>query len=84
MFLAKVYVTYKKGVLDPQGSTVKRALGSMGFDTVDDVRVGKYMEIRINEASQAKAEQKLEEMCNRVLTNPVIEDYSYDILEVEK
>lgn len=84
MFLAKVYITYKKGVLDPQGSTVKKALGTMGFDTVEDVRVGKYMEIMLEEKEKDLAEQKVKEMCNKVLTNPVIEEYSYDILEVKK
>ncbi len=84
MFLAKVYITYKKGVLDPQGSTVKKALGTMGFDTIEDVRVGKYMEIMLEEKEKDVAEQKIKEMCDKVLTNPVIEEYSYDILEVRK
>jgi len=84
LFLAKVYVTYKRGVLDPQGSTVKKALGTMGFDTVEDVRVGKYMEIMLEEKEKDLAEQKVKEMCDKVLTNPVIEEYSYDILEVKK
>jgi len=84
LFLAKVYITYKKGVLDPQGSTVKKALGTMGFDTIEDVRVGKYMEIMLEEKEKDVAEQKIKEMCDKVLTNPVIEEYSYDILEVRK
>jgi len=84
LFLAKVYITYKKGVLDPQGSTVKKALGTMGFDTIKDVRVGKYMEIMLEEKEKDVAEQKIKEMCDKVLTNPVIEEYSYDILEVRK
>jgi phosphoribosylformylglycinamidine synthase len=56
----------------------------MGFDTIKDVRVGKYMEIMLEEKEKDVAEQKIKEMCDKVLTNPVIEEYSYDILEVRK
>ena len=71
----KVIVTLKKSVLDPQGTVVKQALNGMGFNNVNDVRQGKFFEININEKDQKKAEEKVEEMCKKLLANLVIEDY---------
>ncbi len=79
MFLAKVYVTLKKSVLDPQGVTVKHALDSLGYRQVNDVRLGKYMEIKINSDDRQKAEVLLKEMCGKLLINPVIEEFRYDL-----
>ncbi|MDD5644519.1 MAG: phosphoribosylformylglycinamidine synthase subunit PurS [bacterium] len=79
MFLAKVYVTLKKSVLDPQGVTVKHALDSMGYRLVDDVRLGKYMEIKIVSVDRKEAETLLREMCEKLLINPVIEEFRYDL-----
>ena len=70
-----VVVTLKKDVLDPQGKTIKKALESMSFKNINDVRQGKYFEIDIDEKNQKKAEEKTEEMCKKLLTNMVIEDY---------
>ena len=70
-----VIVTLKKDVLDPQGKTIKKALEGMSFKNINDVRQGKYFEIDINEKNQKKAEEKVEEMCKKLLTNLVIEDY---------
>ena len=70
-----VIVTLKKDVLDPQGKTIKKALESMSFKNVNDVRQGKYFEIDIDEKNQKKAEEKAEEMCKKLLTNLVIENY---------
>ena len=70
-----VIVTLKKDVLDPQGKTIQKALDGMNFKNVDDVRQGKYFEIDINEKNQKKAEEKVEEMCNNLLANLVIENY---------
>ena len=70
-----VIVTLKKDVLDPQGKTIKKALEGMSFKNVNDVRQGKYFEINIDEKIQKKAEEKVEEMCKKLLTNLVIEDY---------
>ena len=70
-----VIVTLKKDVLDPQGKTIQKALEGMNFKNVNDVRQGKYFEIDINEKNQKKAEEKVEEMCKKLLTNLVIEDY---------
>ena len=70
-----VIVTLKRDVLDPQGKTIKKALEGMGFKNVNDVRQGKYFEINIDEKNQKKAEEKVEEMCKKLLTNLVIENY---------
>ena len=78
---AKIHVTLKNGVLDPQGKAVEHALGSLGFDGVDNVRQGKYIELDINETDAAKAKEKAEAMCEKLLANTVIENYSVDIAE---
>ena len=70
-----VIVTLKRDVLDPQGKTIKKALEGMSFKNVNDVRQGKYFEINIDEKNQKKAEEKVEEMCKKLLTNHVIENY---------
>ena len=70
-----VIVTLKRDVLDPQGKTIKKALESMSFKNVNDVRQGKYFEIDIDEKNQKKAEEKIEQMCKKLLANLVIEDY---------
>ena len=70
-----VIVTLKRDVLDPQGKTIKKTLESMSFKNVNDVRQGKYFEIDIDEKDQKKAEEKIEEMCKKLLANLVIEDY---------
>ena len=70
-----IVVTLKKDVLDPQGTTIKKALESMTFNNVNDVRQGKYFEIDIDEKDKKKAEDKANEMCKKLLANLVIEDY---------
>lgn len=80
MYKVKVYVTLKESVLDPQGTTVKKSLNSMGYEDVQDVRIGKYMELTISE-SVANLDETVKEMCERLLSNPVIEDYTYEIEE---
>ena len=70
-----VIVTLKRDVLDPQGKTIKKTLESMSFKNINDVRQGKYFEIDVDEKNLKKAEEKVEEMCKKLLTNLVIEDY---------
>ena len=70
-----VIVTLKEDVLDPQGKTIKQALQGMSFKNINDVRQGKYFEIDIDEKNQKKAQEKVEEMCKKLLSNLVIEDY---------
>ena len=77
--LAKVYVTPKRGVLDPQGNAVAHALHSLGFAEVGDVRIGKYMEIRIEDGSREKATTRVREMCEKLLANQVIEDFRFEV-----
>ena len=76
---AKVYVTLKKAVLDPQGKAVLGALKSMDFKEVKDVRVGKFMELEIDPSASAGEEKRLKEMCERLLANTVIEDYRIEM-----
>jgi phosphoribosylformylglycinamidine synthase subunit PurS len=79
MFLARVYVTLKPTVNDPPGLTIRGGLHSLGFASVQSVRSGKYMEIRIDAPSQAEAESQVDEMCRKLLANPVIEDYRFSV-----
>jgi phosphoribosylformylglycinamidine synthase len=76
---ARVTVTLKEGVLDPQGKAIEHALGSLGFAGVDSVRQGKVFEIELAETDPAKAEDALKAMCERLLANTVIEDYSVSL-----
>ena len=80
---AKIYVTLKKSVLDPQGNTVKHALNSLGFKGVRDVRLGKYMEIKLNGKTKSSVEDQIRKMCDKLLVNPVIEEYTYEIKDEE-
>ncbi|MEX0681875.1 MAG: phosphoribosylformylglycinamidine synthase subunit PurS [Dehalococcoidia bacterium] len=79
MFLARVYVTLKPTVNDPQGLTIEGALKSLGFAAVDAVRAGKYMEIRLDAQSKHEAEKSVTEMCKKLLANPVIEDFRFEV-----
>lgn len=83
MYLAMVYVTLKPAVNDPQGLTVMGGLHSLGYDTVEDVRIGKYLEVRVTTDDRAQAEREVEGMCDRLLANPVIEDYRFTLERVE-
>lgn len=78
---AKVHVTLKSGVLDPQGRAIQHALGVMGFAGVKDVRQGKFIEIELNETDRAKARANLDAMCQKLLANTVIENYAIDIAD---
>ena len=77
---ARVHVTLKTGVLDPQGAAVRHSLGALGFDGVDRVRQGKIIELELTETDAAKAEAQVRDMCEKLLANTVIEDYSVEIL----
>ena len=76
---AKVTITLKRGVLDPQGKAIEGALTGLGFDGVKDVRQGKYIELDLAETDPARAEQAVKAMCDRLLANTVIENYHIDI-----
>lgn len=79
MAQARVYVTLKEGILDPQGKTVLRALKALGYDEVQDLRIGKYMEVSMEGEDLQELESRLEEMCDKLLTNPIIEDYRMEV-----
>ena len=79
MLNAKVYVTLKKGVLDPQGKAVQHSLASIGYGEVEDVRLGKFIEVKLNGTDKEGAKAQLKEMCEKLLANTVIEDYRFDI-----
>ncbi len=78
---ARVHVTLKDGVLDPQGKAIAQALGRLGFDGVKGVRQGKYIELDLAETDAAKARAAVEQMCGRLLANTVIESYAVEIAE---
>jgi phosphoribosylformylglycinamidine synthase subunit PurS len=76
---AKVKVTLKNGVLDPQGKAIEGALGSLGFGGVNGVRQGKYFEIELAETDRAKAEAQVKAMCEKLIANTVIENYAIEL-----
>lgn len=76
---AKIHVTLKAGILDPQGKAIEHALESLGFKTAANVRVGKYLEVDVNEKDKAKAETEVKSMCEKLLANTIIEDYRYEL-----
>ncbi len=82
MLKAKIHVTLKKVILDPQGSAVQKALLSMGYPEVADVRLGKYMEVVLNSDDQEQAEKQVQEMCQKLLVNPVIEEFTFTVEKV--
>lgn len=84
MIKATVYVTIKQSVLDPQGNAVQGALHSMGFSEVSKVRIGKYMEVQLDTDDRQEAENRLKQMCEKLLANTVIEDYRYELSETAK
>ena len=80
-YLARVYVTLKPTVNDPQGLTIHGALKSLGFTGVESVRAGKYMEVRLDAPSKDAAESAATEMCKKLLANPVIEEFRVEVGE---
>lgn len=77
--IAKVYITLKNGVLDPQGKTVQHSLESIGYKEALDVRIGKFIEVKLSDMPKADAEKKVKEMCEKMLANMVIENYRFEI-----
>lgn len=77
--LVKVYVTPRKGILDPQGRAVEQSLKSFGFKSVSDVKIGKYITLEIAAKSVDDAREQARKMCERLLANPLIEDYTFEV-----
>ena len=79
---SRIYVTLRPSVLDPAGTAVKSGLKQLGYEGVESVRIGKYIELKLTADSSAEAEKQLHEMCDRLLSNPVIEDYCFELTEL--
>ena len=78
---AKIYIRYKDGILDPQGTTVGHALNSMGYEAIHDVSVGKFIEMNFNNVLKEEAERLTDESCRKLLANPNTESYKFEIVE---
>jgi phosphoribosylformylglycinamidine synthase len=76
---ARVFITPKKGVLDPQGKAVERSLHALGFPEAHDVHLGKYIELSLDGLDRPQAERRTDEMCRKLLANGVIEDYRFEL-----
>lgn len=79
MFRAKIKVTLRKSILDVQGKAVQSALRNLGYDSIESARIGKYIELELNDQDEAEARKKTEEACQKLLANPVMEDYSFEL-----
>ncbi len=84
MYLSKIRITLRPSILDPQGKAVGHAIQSLGVDAVKDVRMGKYVELKVEGKSEAEAKATTEEVCKKLLANPVMEDFSYEIVPVRE
>ena len=82
MLEAKIQITLKKTVADPQGLTIKHALESLGHQSLEEVRFGKLVTIKLKSKDKKKAKQDIKDMCQKLLTNPIIEDYSFQLKEI--
>ena len=79
---ARIYVTLRPSVLDPAGTAVESGLKQLGYEGVEGVRIGKYIELNLTAADKSDANAKLDQMCDRLLANPVIENYRFELTEV--
>ena len=82
MYQARIYITLKPTVNDPQGITVLSSLHRLGFNNAEDVRVGKYLLVNVSESDRETAAASVTDMCQRLLTNPVIEEFQFDLEEI--
>lgn len=82
-YQARIYVTLRPSVLDPAGVAVQLGLKQLGYDNVEQVRIGKYIELLLAAADEATAREQLERVCDQLLANPVIENYRFELAEVE-
>ncbi len=83
MFRAKVFVSFKPDVMDPQGQTIRNSLQTLGFSAVREVKAGKYFVLLVDSLDKDKVEEEVKKISTDLLSNPVIENYTYDIEEVE-
>ncbi len=80
-FSSKIKITLRKNILDPQGKTIEHSLKSMGYDSILDTRIGKFIELQVEADSKEKASQITDDACKKLLANPVMEDYEFEITE---
>ena len=78
---ARIFVTPRKDVLDPQGAAIERALHTLGFEGVGDVRLGRYLELDLGSTDRSQANESLTTMCEKLIANPVVEDYRFELIE---
>lgn len=83
MFISKITVTLRKSILDPQGKAVEHSLVSLGYDKIKDTRIGKYIELKIETSSAEEAKKITDAACKKLLANPVMEDYNFEIEEIK-
>jgi len=83
LYSAKVKVTLRKSILDPQGKAVETSIRSLGYDKVTDTRIGKYIELTLDVESEQEARRVMDEICSKLLANPVMEDYEFEITEIK-
>ncbi|MBZ0203123.1 MAG: phosphoribosylformylglycinamidine synthase subunit PurS [Ignavibacteria bacterium] len=79
MYSAKIKVTLRRSILDPQGKAVEHSFQSLGYDKIKDTRIGKFIELKIDASSETEAKKMTDEVCGKLLANPVMEDYEYEI-----
>jgi phosphoribosylformylglycinamidine synthase PurS subunit len=84
LFEASIYVTLKKGILDPDGKAITQRISSLGFDQVQEINTGKYFLLKLNSQDRPSAEQEVRQICEKILVNLVLEDYTFELREVEK
>ena len=77
--IAKIHITFKNGVLDPQGKAVHHALKNLGYNEVSEIQMGKYLELKMDGVSREEAENRVTEMCEKLFANPVIESYRFTL-----
>lgn len=82
MYTASIKVKLRKSILDPQGKTVEHSLLSLGFDKVKDTRIGKYIELKLDVDSEDEAKKLTDDICKKLLANPVMEDYEFNIVNI--
>lgn len=82
MFLAKIIITLKKSILDPQGKAVYHALENLNFSSIGDVRIGKYIEMKINSNDMEEAKRQTEDACQKLLSNVIMENYSFTVEKI--
>ena len=82
MYLAKIKVTLRKSILDPQGKTIEHSLQSLGYKNIKNTRIGKYIELNLDIASEEEAKKVTDEVCKKLLSNPVMEDFEFEVVRV--